>query len=170
MIVAATSILRDPIECTAALGAPAPMASLSSEAYRSWPSGGGDAGGSKPRLCRSSRRSHLAMASYDYCHAEGTGRLASTKAMAARGEYMSDAGTSAAPSFPGRERRLTFVAPRGSGLQPVSREVARRGGPGTTLHMSQTSPQVFQPQAERRDGSPTASSIVEGEEEMHGGG
>ena len=84
---------------------------------------------------------------------------------------MSDAGASAAPSFPGRERRLAFVA-RGSGLQPALREMARRGGAGTTLHMSQTSPQVFQPQAERRDGSPTASSIVKGggEEEMHGGG
>lgn len=83
---------------------------------------------------------------------------------------MNDASASAAPSFSGRERRLAFVA-RGCSLQPASREVARRGGPGTTLHMSQTSPQVFQPQAERRDGSPTPSSIVEGEgeEEMHGG-
>ena len=83
---------------------------------------------------------------------------------------MSDvASADAVLSLPGRERRLAFMA-QGLGLQPASREIARRGVHGTTLHMSQTSPQVVQPHAERRDGSPTASSIVEGGEEMHGGG
>lgn len=176
VLVAATSILRDPVKYTAALRSPARPVELSAEMYRSLPSGGGDGihGGGSRRCYR--RRSRVALLAFSAttagtCNnaAETATSLGSTAtSAAARCGCMTGLAASGSLSFAGRARHLAFAARVG-----VVQQASNCCRPTTAVTcMSQTSQPVFEPHAgERTDGSPgTSSSSIAGNNEDHHGG